>query len=97
MKYDGDWVEDRFDGEGTLVYKDKRIYTGEFKFGKPHGYGIIKCPCGQESYYGDFYEGKKHGHGKLVNLKEKSFKYHGNWVFDEMEGIGSIFYNDYQY
>lgn len=38
-KYDGDFINNKFDGEGKYFYRNGNIYTGPFKQGKKHGKG----------------------------------------------------------
>ena len=35
--YDGDWIEDKFEGAGTFCSADGTIYVGLFKNFKKHG------------------------------------------------------------
>ena len=39
-EYQGDFKDDRLDGNGVFKEKDGRIYEGQFKEGKKHGFGI---------------------------------------------------------
>lgn len=39
QSYKGDFVEDRFEGEGEVVYSNSDIYRGSFLANKKHGKG----------------------------------------------------------
>ena len=41
VKYDGQFVEGKHSGKGTMEWKDGRTYTGEFAEGQVHGKGIL--------------------------------------------------------
>ena len=66
-------------GNGTMVWKTKKKYVGQFQKDKRHGYGVISWPNGQR-YEGLWQNGKKHGTGKYI--KDGQVKY-GEWVNDE--------------
>ena len=41
IKYEGNFVNDEYDGEGKLYHKNGFIYIGQFKNGKKSGFGCI--------------------------------------------------------
>ena len=41
LKYEGNYLEDEYDGDGELHYKNGKIYIGQFKNGKKNGDGFI--------------------------------------------------------
>ena len=41
IKYDGNFKDDEYDGDGTFFYEDGKEYIGQFKNGKRHGNGCI--------------------------------------------------------
>ena len=62
-KYTGDFVNDKWEGEGQLEnYDTGDIYNGHFEQGKINGKGIFKWKNG-EIYEGNFINGIKHGKG----------------------------------
>ena len=40
--FDGQWVEDKFEGRGKICYYNGDLYRGNIKDGKPDGYGMLK-------------------------------------------------------
>ena len=56
LKYDGFFLNDEYDGEGTFYNQNGLIYIGQFKAGKKNGYGCVfkKTNSGN----GMLYEGK---------------------------------------
>ena len=56
-KYTGDFVDDKYNGNGTLCGKNGEIFECEFKNGKPHGLGRVTLVNG-DVYIGNFEEGK---------------------------------------
>ena len=63
--------------QGTQVYGDGSKYVGEFKNGKPHGYGTMSSPYGK--YVGEFKENKLDGQGTSYNL-DGSIGYSGRLI-----------------
>jgi hypothetical protein len=53
MKYEGDFVNGKYEGVGKYIWPDGYYYEGEFKDSKLAGRGILKDPCGQ-TWYGKF-------------------------------------------
>ena len=39
--YDGEWKEDKKDGQGTYTWKNGDKYEGEWKDDKKHGEGVL--------------------------------------------------------
>lgn len=71
-KYDGEFLDGRFDGKGVYVWIDGTKYDGEWVNGRKEGYGILtnKKPKKIESmisyphiYNGYFTNGRKDGEG----------------------------------
>ena len=56
-KYTGDFVDDKYNGNGTLCGKNGEIYECEFRDGKPHGLGRVTLVSG-DIYIGNFENGK---------------------------------------
>ena len=56
-KYTGDFVDDKYNGNGTLCGKNGEIYECEFRDGKPHGLGRVTLVNG-DIYIGNFENGK---------------------------------------
>jgi hypothetical protein len=61
--YEGDCKKGKAQGKGTAKGEDS--YTGEFKKGLPHGYGIYTWGNGNV-YEGDFKNGSMNGKGEMT-------------------------------
>jgi len=71
---------------GKKQWADGTVYKGEFRFGHPHGKGVITYADGG-SYEGEFEKGYPHGHG--VCIYNDGSRYEGDWYagFKDGEGI----------
>ena len=36
MKYEGDYINDKFEGNGKCIWEDDEYYIGEYKYGLRH-------------------------------------------------------------
>jgi hypothetical protein len=54
------------DGNGILVWPDKKRYAGGYKEDNKHGYGIFIWPDGKK-YEGCWLNGKQQGYGIFTN------------------------------
>lgn len=52
-RYEGDFVDGRFEGEGTFHYANGNVYKGQWKANKRHGKGVMTWVDGA-SYVGMF-------------------------------------------
>ena len=82
VKYDGQFVEGKHSGKGTMEWKDGTTYTGDFAEGQVHGKGILELRDGR-TFEGNFVEGKLDGHGRVVKTYPKRHqsghkRYEGN-------------------
>ena len=75
----GEWLNDRLNGKGSIVWSDGSSYFGEFLDGDFHGLGTYDWGDG-EKYVGEWLEGRFQGLGQYM------------WADGTME-MG-IFYND---
>lgn len=78
--YNGQWVDDQFDGEGQQLWDDGRHFDGQFSRGHFHGYGKMEWPTkdGVMVYEGQYVDGQKHGTGKFKWPDGKM--YDGQWI-----------------
>ena len=84
--YEGFWANDKYEGKGLYIWKDKGSYEGDFLAGKMHGEGKRVYQSGNV-YRGDLAEGKKQGRGVMVY--KNGDQYEGDWVDDCMHGAGT--------
>ena len=79
---------------GSFLYEDNSTYSGEMKFGKPHGVGQKKFPNGK-TYKGQFRKGFMHGAGKMVYEKDSPMiEFTGLWDKGVKSGRGSLILED---
>jgi len=86
-KYEGNFVNDKIEGEGTYRWSFGDYYTGEFKNGVLNGYGIYKWLNG-DIYEGFYQNGLRWGQGSLTNANGNS--YVGNFQDNVPHGKGTI-------
>lgn len=85
--YDGYWVNDIPDGQGTAVYSDGSVYVGTFKNSLFHGYGVMNDSVGNK-YDGHWVNGKRSGNGTITY--NNGLIYNGMFVNDKMNGEGEM-------
>ena len=54
IKYEGDFINNKYEGKGKYIFKDGEYYIGEWKSGLKNGKGIIYFKNGNIRYEGDF-------------------------------------------
>lgn len=101
-KYDGNWQNDRQNGQGKYVWANNGDwYTGEWYEGMRHGQGALyfKDYQGYEvAYYdGEWKYGMMDGYGVFV--RHNDYRYEGEWKDDLPNGYGKyLSYKDlYEY
>ena len=62
IKYEGDFINDKYEGNGKYIYENGEYYIGEFKNGLKHGKGIEYYKNGNIKYDGYFINGKRVKH-----------------------------------
>ena len=63
--YEGEFINNKKEGLGTITWKDGCKYQGEFKNNQMHGYGIIEF-SGNNFYQGEIKNGKMEGFGEFL-------------------------------
>ncbi|GFP89784.1 phosphatidylinositol 4-phosphate 5-kinase 1 [Phtheirospermum japonicum] len=61
-RYEGDWIDGRYDGYGIESWARGSKYRGQYRQGLRHGYGVYKFYTG-DSYAGEWCNGQSHGVG----------------------------------
>ena len=74
--YEGNFVEDLFDGQGILTFQDGRKYQGHFEKGVISGEGEMTF-ADQSRYIGEWYNGQMHGIGTFYTVMGD--RWTGNW------------------
>jgi hypothetical protein len=68
-------------GKGTMTWKDRSTYIGEFKENRIEGFGLKKFANGDQ-FNGDWVNDMMNGTGTLT--KASGEKITGHWVDDEL-------------
>jgi len=66
IKIDGNFVNDKLEGEGAYYYEDGEFYKGQWKNDLKYGKGIEYYKNGIIKYEGDFVNDKPEGFGKYI-------------------------------
>ncbi|KAG8389746.1 hypothetical protein BUALT_Bualt01G0010700 [Buddleja alternifolia] len=61
-RYEGDWIDGRYDGYGIESWARGSKYRGQYRQGLRHGYGVYKFYTG-DAYAGEWCNGQSHGVG----------------------------------
>ncbi|KAL2520032.1 histone H3 K4-specific methyltransferase SET7/9 family protein [Forsythia ovata] len=61
-RYEGDWIDGRYDGYGIESWARGSRYRGQYRQGLRHGYGVYKFYTG-DTYAGEWCNGQSHGVG----------------------------------
>ncbi|KAL3641277.1 hypothetical protein CASFOL_016245 [Castilleja foliolosa] len=61
-RYEGDWIDGKYDGYGIESWARGSKYRGQYQQGLRHGYGVYKFYTG-DSYAGEWCNGQSHGVG----------------------------------
>jgi len=86
--FDGSFNDRGQTGEGTFVFADGSIYTGDFSHGLADGQGIFTDSSGRDIYRGDFKEGFFDGQGMYVS--PDGWTYNGGFAGGVFSGEGII-------
>ena len=92
--YEGEFKDDKINGQGTYIWKNKCQYTGEFKNGEMNGEGKFTWPNGSE-YEGDYVKGIREGFGTFTWSNGKVFK--GVFKRGKPKGKGIVEYGGIKY
>lgn len=84
--YQGDMLNGKFHGNGTLKYADDSYYKGEFVNGLFHGQGELEDAIGTR-YVGEFNHGKQTG-AFVVTSSRYGYTYTGEMLNDVFHGRG---------
>ncbi|XP_027338948.1 phosphatidylinositol 4-phosphate 5-kinase 5-like [Abrus precatorius] len=84
-RYEGDWVDGRYDGYGIESWARGSRYRGQYRQGLRHGYGVYRFYTG-DSYAGEWCNGQSHGMG-LQTCSDASC-YIGQFKYAVKHGLG---------
>ena len=66
IQYEGDFVNEKYEGKGKYIYENGRYYIDEFKSNWKHGKGILYYSDGKINYDGNFINDKINVNGKYI-------------------------------
>lgn len=87
--YKGRFVEDKYEGDGTMAYKGGDNYEGSWKQGKRWGAGRLQKVSG-EVYIGNFVNNTYEGEGQLA--QPSGVLYNGEFHLGQYYGVGQLIY-----
>jgi hypothetical protein len=94
LDYEGEWVDDKWHGKGTLNLKSGDKYVGDFKNDMRNGHGKYTWsennPDLGKDYIGDFRDNNYHGYGTLQF--KNGDKYQGQFIDGNKHGFGVYYY-----
>ena len=89
--YEGNWVDGKLHGHGTLTNATKTVtYTGQWRDHMKHGRGEERI--NEERYVGQFELNERHGTGNVAP-DNRSTVYEGEWKAGERDGDGTSYWN----
>ncbi|XP_071701654.1 uncharacterized protein [Rutidosis leptorrhynchoides] len=84
-RYEGDWVDQKYDGYGVETWAKGSRYRGQYRQGLRHGYGVYRFYTG-DMYVGEWFKGQCNGCG--VHTCEDGSKYSGEFKGGIKHGLG---------
>lgn len=90
-KYEGDWVDGKYDGYGVETWAKGSRYRGQYRNGLRHGVGMYKFYTG-DIYEGEWSNGQSHGCG--VYSSKDGCKYVGEFKWGIKHGFGHYHYRN---
>ncbi|KAJ0482966.1 putative 1-phosphatidylinositol-4-phosphate 5-kinase [Helianthus annuus] len=84
-RYEGDWVDQKYDGYGVETWAKGSRYRGQYRQGLRHGFGVYRYYVG-DMYAGEWIKGQCHGFG--VHTCEDGSKYFGEFKGGVKHGLG---------
>ncbi|WCJ20757.1 Histone H3 K4-specific methyltransferase SET7/9 family protein [Euphorbia peplus] len=84
-RYEGDWIDDKYDGFGVETWAKGSRYRGQYRQGLRHGIGVYRFYAG-DVYSGEWCNGQCHGSG--VYSCEDGSKYVGEFKWGVKHGFG---------
>lgn len=85
-RYEGDWIDGRYDGYGIESWARGSKYRGQYRQGLRHGYGVYKFYTG-DTFAGEWCKGQSHGIG--VQTCADGSCYIGEFKCGVKHGLGS--------
>ena len=84
-RYEGDWIDEKYDGYGVETWAKGSRYRGQYRQGLRHGIGVYRFYTG-DVYAGEWSNGQCHGCG--VYTCEDGSHYVGEFKWGVKHGLG---------
>ncbi|KAL7158370.1 hypothetical protein ABFS83_02G138200 [Erythranthe nasuta] len=84
-RYEGDWVDGKYDGYGVETWARGSRYRGQYRQGLRHGFGVYRFYTG-DVYAGEWSSGQSYGCG--VHTCEDGSRYVGEFKWGVKHGLG---------
>ncbi|XP_009600967.1 uncharacterized protein LOC107806603 [Nicotiana tabacum] len=84
-RYEGDWIDGKYDGYGVETWTKGSRYRGQYRQGLRHGVGMYRSYTG-DLYAGEWCNGQCHGSG--VHTCEDGSSYTGEFKWGIKHGLG---------
>lgn len=84
-RYEGDWIDEKYDGYGVETWAKGSRYRGQYRQGLRHGVGVYRFYTG-DVYAGEWSNGQCHGCG--VHTCEDGSRYIGEFKWGVKHGLG---------
>ncbi|XP_012075409.1 uncharacterized protein LOC105636683 [Jatropha curcas] len=84
-RYEGDWVDEKYDGYGVETWAKGSRYRGQYRQGLRHGIGVYRFYTG-DVYAGEWSNGQCHGCG--IHTCEDGSRYIGEFKWGVKHGLG---------
>ncbi|KAJ7961881.1 putative 1-phosphatidylinositol-4-phosphate 5-kinase [Quillaja saponaria] len=84
-RYEGDWVDGKYDGYGMETWARGSRYRGQYRQGLRHGFGVYRFYTG-DVFAGEWLNGQSHGCG--VHTCEDGSRYVGEFKWGVKHGLG---------
>ncbi|XP_050282617.1 uncharacterized protein LOC126723312 [Quercus robur] len=84
-RYEGDWVDGKYDGYGVETWARGSRYRGQYRQGLRQGFGVYRFYTG-DVYAGEWANGQSHGCG--VHTCEDGSRYVGEFKWGVKHGLG---------
>ncbi|CAA0820338.1 Histone H3 K4-specific methyltransferase SET7/9 family protein [Striga hermonthica] len=84
-RFEGDWVDGRYDGYGVETWARGSRYRGQYRQGLRHGFGVYRFYTG-DVYAGEWSSGQSHGCG--IHTCEDGSRYVGEFKWGVKHGLG---------
>ncbi|KAL3499792.1 hypothetical protein ACH5RR_038885 [Cinchona calisaya] len=84
-RYEGDWIDEKYDGYGVETWAKGSRYRGQYRKGLRHGVGLYRSYTG-DVYSGEWCNGQCHGCG--IHTCDDGSSYIGEFKWGVKHGLG---------